>query len=48
MEIWVAHVNASKIDQFVVEYQVSGSVYWTIIQAIITLWILRWLRGQTG
>jgi hypothetical protein len=28
MEIWVAHVNASQIDQFAVQYQVSGSVYW--------------------
>jgi hypothetical protein len=28
LEIWVAHVNAPRIDQFVIEYQVSGNVYW--------------------
>lgn len=28
VETWTAHVNASRIDQFVVEYQVSGNTFW--------------------
>jgi len=28
VETWTAHVNASRIDQFVVEYQVFGNTFW--------------------
>lgn len=28
VETWNAHVNGSRIDQFVVEYQVSGNTFW--------------------
>jgi Carbohydrate/starch-binding module (family 21) len=28
VETWTAHVDASRIDQFVVEYQVSGNTFW--------------------
>jgi hypothetical protein len=28
IETWTAHVNESRIDQFVAQYQVSGNTYW--------------------